>query len=573
MMSDTVLDAAMIEQMLGLLPAPQQAKLFMLAMDEAVTDEVLEEAAAEALKSIDWETQREQIRGLISQLMPLERLVPDIYAAWRPVIRDCVAFVGSQLSTERLVPKLVEQMMLPAEMPLEKRLLILISQMPSLQKMGQIVARNPHLEPSFRAELSRLENAIEDMTVAEVRAEVERQLGHYLKIYRVEMEEVLLAEASVSAVVRFTWHNPVTRQRERGVFKVLKPYVLKHFPEEMGILQGLADFFDENRQTYALPQVGFRNVMDDVRHLLEREVNLPGEQAALTAAYQRYRKIAGVRVPRLIRELSTPYITAMSEEQGVKVTDAFSKQPTQRKKLAERLIEALIAVPMFAPEENAFFHADTHAGNLFADQETGDVVILDWALTERLSRRQRRQTVLLTLAIALRDEQRAYEALSDLTADDLDADESKGNLVREHLSHFFSELSPFKVAGLAQVMGLLDGMAFSGISFPRGLLMFRKIIFTLEGVLHDVAPGINIDSVLARYALKLMFQETPRRLLRPLSRGTFRTHLSNYDLTVLVMSLPLLGNRLWLQSAEQMTNKGLREIERAFSLLLPSTQS
>jgi hypothetical protein len=39
------------------------------------------------------------------------------------------------------------------------------------------------------------------------------------------------------------------------------------------------------------------------------------------------------------------------------------------------------------------------------------------------------------------------------------------------------------------------------------------------------------------------------------------------------MSLPLLGKRLWLQSAEQMTNKGLREIERAFSLLLPSTQS
>ncbi len=155
MKTDRVLDAAMIEQMLGLLPAPQQAKLFMLAMDEAVTDEVLEEAAGEALKSIDWETQREQIRGLISQLMPLETLVPAIYAPWRPVIRDCVAFVGSQLSTERLVPKLVEQMMLPAEMPLEKRLLILISQMPSLQKIGQIVARNPHLDSSFRAELSR----------------------------------------------------------------------------------------------------------------------------------------------------------------------------------------------------------------------------------------------------------------------------------------------------------------------------------------------------------------------------------------------------------------------------------
>ncbi len=565
MSDEKVLDAAMIEQLLALLPAEQQAALFMLAMDESASEAQLEAAVREALGSVAWDTQRDAIRALIGQIMPLETLVPEVYAAWRPVIRDAVAFTGSQLSPERLVPKLVEQMLLPAEMPLEQRLIRLVAQMPSLQKIGQIVARNPKLDPAFRAQLTRLENEIEDISPDAARAEIERQLGKYLRVYAVEMEGVTLAEASVSAVVRFTWRNPVTRERERGVFKVLKPHVVEHFPEEMAILQGLADFFDTSRASYNLPAVGFREVMDDVRRLLEREVDLPGEQANLLAAERRYRRMEGVRVPRLIPELSTPRLTAMTEEAGVKVTEAFEGNARARARLAARLIEALIALPMFSPAEEALFHADPHAGNLFADEASGDLILLDWALVERLSRAQRRQTVLLTLAVALRDERRVVEAIAALSEDDLLADEGKAALVRGHVARFFGELSPLHLPGLAEVMTLLDSIAFGGVRFPAELLMFRKALFTLEGVLADLAPDVKVDLVLARYALRLLPGEFPARLLRPLTDGsaTFRTHLSNLDLAALVLSLPLLGNRLWLQGAERAGGVGaLRGGER-----------
>jgi ubiquinone biosynthesis protein len=574
MNEERVLDAAMIEQMLAILPAAQQVKLFSLAMDEEASEEQLEAAVHEALESIDWENQRDDIRGLIGHIMPLEELVPPVYSAWRPVIRDSVAYVGSQLSTERLVPKLIEQMLLPAEMPLEQRLLILVARMPSLQKIGQIVARNPNLDPAFRAELTRLENAIEDITPEEVRAEVKRQLGRHLKTYQVDMQDVILAEASVSAVVRFTWFNPVSRTRENGVFKVLKPYVLEYFPEEMATLQGLADFFDANRHRYNLPPVGFREVMDDLRRLLEWEVNLPSEQRNLVAAHKRYSKARGVRAPQLISVLSTSSITAMTEEKAVKVTDAFPQSPRRRMALGERIVEALIATPLFAPEETAFFHADPHAGNLFADEATGDLVILDWALVERLTREQRRQTVLLTLGVALRDERRVFDAIRSLSEDDLLADQVKANLVRGHVARFFAELPPLAMPGFAEVMTLLDSIAFGGVRFPAELLMFRKVLFTLEGVLADVAPELQIDLVLARYALRLMRREAPRRLFRPLTdpSTSYRTHLSNLDLTALVLSIPLLGNRIWLQTAERVTEAGLIELERAVARLLPGAR-
>jgi predicted unusual protein kinase regulating ubiquinone biosynthesis (AarF/ABC1/UbiB family) len=563
MSEQNVLNAAMIEQILALLPAEQQAKLIAL-VDETVSleDEQVQKALREALASLDWEGQRQQIWALIGQIMPLETLVPAIYAEWRPIVRDAVAFFASQLSTERLVPKLIEQMMLPAEMPLEQRVIILISQMPSLQKLGQVVARNQNLDPAFRTQLTRLENSIQDITLAQVRAEIERQLARQIKAYRVQMQELILAEASVSAVVRFTWYNPKSGKQERGVFKVLKPYVAQYLGEEMKLLQGLAYFFEKRREHYRLPPVGLPDVIDEVSRLLQQEINFPKEQEALIDAAKRYADIPGVSVPHLIPELCAPFIMAMSFHAGVKVTDAFRNNPRKRTTLAERIIKALIAVPLFAQEEYAFFHADLHAGNLIVDEQTGDLVILDWAQVAQLRRYQRRQIVLLTLAIAWRDAERTYDAIRKLSIDNFALDESKAALLRGHITEFFATLSPFTVPELAQVLSLLDQIVLSGITFPPELLMFRKTLFTLLGVLHDIAPNVKIDRVMGDYILKLMSQEAPQRFLRlPIdSSTTFRSHLSNHDLTMLTLTLPLLGQRLWLQTIEQVTNKSLNNL-------------
>jgi hypothetical protein len=47
-------------------------------------------------------------------------------------------------------------------------------------------------------------------------------------------------------------------------------------------------------------------------------------------------------------------------------------------------------------------------------------------------------------------------------------------------------------------MILLDELALTGVRFPAALFMFRKVLFTLDGVLHDVAgPGVRMDQVIA----------------------------------------------------------------------------
>lgn len=167
---------------------------------------------------------RRELTRWIVQVLSVERLVPQAYAEWRPVVREAMLFFGSHLSTPRLVPKVIEQLELAPDTLPEVRLLRLIAKVPALQKLGQVIARNRHLHPSVKRELTQLENGICDVTIDAIRTIIVQDLGPKLERYAVEIDDKIFSEASVSAVVRFTWYNPKLRQREHGVFKVSKPY-------------------------------------------------------------------------------------------------------------------------------------------------------------------------------------------------------------------------------------------------------------------------------------------------------------------------------------------------------------
>jgi ubiquinone biosynthesis protein len=413
-----------------------------------------------------------------------------------------MVFVVSRLSSARLAPKVVEQLELGAVAPPEVRLLRLIAKVPGLQKVGQVLARNRNLDPSLQRELSVLENGICDVSAGEIRAVIERQLGPQIESHDVRIDTRILSEASVSAVMRFSWCKPETRRRERGVFKVRKPYVESHYAEDMKILQQLAHYLARRHREGGRRLASLAETLTEIRLLLEREVDFAREQSMLLGALDVYRSIPGVRVPRLIPALSTPAITALSFENGVKVTEAVARPASLRIRVAERLAEALLAVPALARQRESIFHADPHAGNLLYDRQRGELVILDWALTERLSRPQRRNVIMLVLMMTLRDATGVAQAIEQLRLHRRAGDSGQAAMIRERVARCLDRMPILHMPGPLDAMRLLDEIALEGVRFPGALLMFRKAFFTLEGVLEDVAGSrVRIDTVMTRYAL------------------------------------------------------------------------
>ncbi|HYN14848.1 MAG TPA: AarF/UbiB family protein [Terriglobales bacterium] len=502
---------------------------------------------------------REEMARQVVQLLPVDHLVPEVYARWRPLVRDAMMFMVSRLSAARLAPKLVEQMDLALDTPPEVRLVRLIANMPGLQKLGQVLSRNRHLDPALRDELSSLENSIRDADAKQIRAIIAAELAGRLETCKVEIEPRIFSEATVSAVVRFTWRNPAAGRRERGVFKVLKPHIPACFAEDMALLHELAEFLGSQHREYGFAARVLPDTFEEVRRLLERELDFAREQNTLEEAHQLYSSLPGVRVPRLIRPLCTSKVTAITEERGEKVTDAAARMPEWRRSaLAGELIEALIAVPLLGPQEDAMFHADPHAGNLLYDESSGELVLLDWALTERLSREQRRRLAILLVMLGLRDPVGVCTQIQALAQD---GNLRQADVIREGVIRFLDDLPLAAPPGVVEAMRLVERLAREGVAFPAPLIMFRKVLFTLDGILHEIAgPSVSIDYVLGRHLIE-SWMGNPVNFGSPLSAA---------DWISVQWSVALYGSRVWAQWARTMlrpepagAEHGSKPLERA----------
>jgi ubiquinone biosynthesis protein len=398
----------------------------------------------------------------------------------------------------------------------------------------------------LRNALARLENGIRDVTPEEIRAIIQQDLGQRLRTFEVRIAPAILSEASVSAVVRFTWRNPVSGRRERGVFKILKPYIPEYFAEDMDYLQGLAQYFSDRRHRYGFPAHLLPDTFRKVRRLLHYEVNFVREQKTLVEAWNLYQTVPQVRVPRLIRPLSTPGITALTEERGAKVTSAATRLPSARRsQIAEQLIEALVVVPLLSAQENAIFHGDPHAGNLLYNNRTGELIILDWALRERLSREQRRHLGLLFLMVGLRDPVGACNEILALTQPHVRRASPRGQTIGETVTRFLDELPVRHLPSGVDAMRLLERVAMTGVKFPGSLIMLSKVMFTLDGVLADVGGSdAGLGFAISRRVAENWLAH----------RKAFRSPLMPRDWITLQCSALLYTSRLWLKWEQAMLN-------------------
>ncbi len=468
-------------------------------------------------------------------------LVPEGYARYRPAIVDGLAFFLSGLPAERTVAILAEQAGLPVDAGPDDRLAAVARHCPALHKLGQVVARDRRLPLRLRALLQELETMPPAAGLDELAALLAAELGP-LAARGVVLDEPPLAEASVAVVVPFTWHGADNGAVRRGVFKVLKPGVAERLAEELDLLQRLGGVLDERCHLYGLPEIDYAATFTEVRDLLRREVHLDQEQAHLAAAREAHAGMSGVAVPEVFPALSTPRLTAMERLAGRKVTDVEALPAAARHRLAGLIVEALIARPLWSAGPVTMFHADPHAGNLLATDD-GRLGLLDWSLVGTLGKDDR---VLLSQILigALRlDAHRVVRAIAGLARGPVD----EAALHRVADSHL-GRLPASGLPGLHWLTRLMDEVVTGlRIRFGADLVMFRKVLHTLEGVIADVAPDWPADrALMLAFLTRLNLEWGARMVAPPFDRG-FATHLSNADLAELAMAAPQTATQHWLR--------------------------
>ncbi len=327
--------------------------------DEALTAAIESMAAAAG----DEVFARRMAREIIAHTQP-QQAIPAVYARYRAVVRDGIEFFLSQVSRRRLVALAVSQLKLGPAVSHRVRLIELAKRFPTLHKLGQLIARNPHIDPAVKNWLIQLENGIYGTPAKGVREWIVSQLTTTDSADQVQVQSSILAEASVGAVMRFSWHPSASLESVQGVCKVLKPGIRGQLDEELAILEKTAAFFENHRHRYPFKDFRFLEVFQEVRRMLVNEVDLAAEQTHLAAAMDCFGAMAHIQVPRVL-PFSTSAMTAMTYLHGPKITDA-ALGSAERERLAGILFETLVCKPLFGRQASNLFHGDPHAGNILA---------------------------------------------------------------------------------------------------------------------------------------------------------------------------------------------------------------
>jgi ubiquinone biosynthesis protein len=464
----------------------------------------------------------------------------------RPVWEGLIRFLES--SPAAYQQEIVDQQAtLPSTTSLPERLALLGRCCPVLNKLGQILARDQRLAPELRVHLRELESFPPTQNELTIRTALAREFGP-LELRGVRLVLPAIAEASVATVVPFVQERTgivsddiAARAPQQGVFKILKPGIEERLELELDLLTKVGSYLEERCLDLGIPPLDYSEVFQQIGDKLRSEVRLNEEQKHLVLAADLYADEPRVHIPMLL-DHCTSRVTAMERIVGVKVTDKSSDNGDERSKLADLVIRGLIAQPFFARIKPAMFHSDPHAGNLFVTHDNR-LAILDWSLVGWLTESELLGiTQLLQAAVSL-NEQQLIKALQRLAKNQASGP-ALGKIVRQQLAQIIRGHFP----GLKWLVGLFDASAqAAGMRFTSDLLMMRKSLHTLDGVLTELGmTSSQIDRTLLVSFVDHFLAEWPRRWMAAPTSHDFVTHLSNVDMAQLALSIPSTLNRICL---------------------------
>lgn len=473
------------------------------------------------------------------EALGVSTLLPAALADWRPLLTEALLAFLRQLPEARLNDIIARQFELDADATPAQRLAILLACCPTLHKLGQVVARQPHLHPDLRSQLQTLESMPPSTPMPALLRRVRSELG--ARARELALDDAALAEGSVAVVLPFAW-------RERGhlrdgVLKVLKPGVENRLAQELALLPAIASLLERRSAELGLPRIDYRGPLASVNRLLQEEIRLDHEQLHLAEAAAFHAGDARVHIPALL-PWCTPRLTAMERIAGTPL-DRAQLSTAARQQLATTMISALLARPFWSEDEFATFHGDLHGGNLMLGDD-GRLAIFDWSLTARIHKSQREAMVAIALGGISLDASRIHAGLRALGLRGLGTAQVE-RIIEAALDRAVRTPRPI---GFNWLLRLLDDIALAGGSgFDDQLSVFRKSWMSLASLIADMGASANPDFTLLNTGLGQFLAEWPRRLFAAPASRDFGTHVSNADLALLAGSTWASTARYWTRLA------------------------
>ena len=449
-----------------------------------------------------------------------------------------------------------------AALPRGVRLRMVLQELgPIFVKFGQILStRRDLVPPDVAEELTLLQDRVAPFDGETARTLVEQSLGRAIDVAFARFDTTPLASASIAQVHAATLPPDAHGVSRDVVVKVLRPDIEKQIAADVALLKTMAGIVDRTHP--AADKIRPREIVAEIENTLAAELDLQREGANASVLRRFWENSPDLYVPEVVWSHTAERTLTLERVHGIPSDDigALDAAGIDRKALAAKGVRVFYTQVF----RDNFFHADAHAGNIWADSERKDnprFIALDFGIMGQLSSEDQYYLAENFMAIFKRDYRRVAELHvqagwmpSHIRIDELEA------AARAVCEPYFTR--PLAEISLAEVlMKLFRTAQRYELTIQPQLILLQKTLLNIEGVGRQLDPKIDMWAV-ARPVLEQILVErySPQRLAEE-----FRKRLP--EMVTHAPDMPRLLHA-WLtqqvhgQSVAQVNSHDLRELTR-----------
>lgn len=366
---------------------------------------------------------------------------------------------------------------------------------PTFIKLGQLLSTRADLLPDAYLEaLARLQDDVEPIPFAEVRAVIEDELGVRLSKAFATFDEAPLAAASLGQV-----HRASLRDGRQVAVKVQRPGIRRGIVDDLDALVEVAGVVD--RHTEAGRRFGFEAMVEEFRRAMLAELDYRREAQNLDALRANLAEFPHLVIPAPIGDYTTDRVLTMEYVAGrnLNAVGPLGQMELDGETLGDELFRAYLKQILV----DGFFHADPHPGNVHVTDD-GRLALIDLGMVARLSPALRQHLIRVLVAVG---EGRGEDAAACTVAmsepmDDFDSSAFSARvstLLNDHAADTISQIPAGRVVAELSRIG-----AESGLRLPPELTMLAKALLNLDEVARRLAPDFDPNEALRREANDLV---------------------------------------------------------------------
>ena len=361
----------------------------------------------------------------------------------------------------------------------EKLRLILEDLGPTYIKLGQIMSMRSDIFPKkICDEFMRLRSEVTPMPFSEVKEVIEHAYGTELNEVFTEFEEEPIGSASIAQV-----HKAKLKTGETVVVKVQRQGIYETMSRDIAFL---------HRAVKLMPPINMaglvdmNQVLDEMWVVAQEEMNFLAEAANMEEFARLNKDVAFVTSPKLYREYTTTQVLVMEYIEGIGVDekDKLLAAGYDLDEIGTKMADNYVKQIM----EDGFFHADPHPGNMRI--RDGKIVWIDMGMMGRFSQRDQALLTKVIKGVATHDVSLIVEAV--LSLGDFH-DKPNQKLLYSDIGDWLAKYGSLNMGTLMQ--DLIDIMKENRVSMPHSLTMLVRGLTTIEGVIAEIAPDINVVQV------------------------------------------------------------------------------